>query len=66
MHTTNKQITEYNHHSSLTECLVEGVGMQTLRSAHHGRHGLHCSAHDVVVGVLLWNGEGGREELNQW
>ncbi len=35
------------------EGLVEGVGVEALRAAEHGGHGLDGGADDVVVGVLL-------------
>ena len=37
--------------------LVEGVGVQALGAAQHGRQGLVRGAHDVVVGVLLGQGD---------
>src|SRR5262249_26045059 len=34
------------------ECFIQGVGMERVGTAEHGRQGLNCRTNDVVVGLL--------------
>lgn len=36
------------------QCFVERISVEGLSASHHGCHGFHGGAHDVVVRVLLW------------